>query len=516
MMTRPSALKLVPLVLVILIAALPAGARARTIERSFGNWKATFSGTFDYEWSEPNPEPCHPNGDGSVRARFSGRLGEFEISYLRKGAFRAFGLGNDTKRVNGSVTETDNRRINPPPPDRSYTCEPGTIDKSGCGTHGYDHATFSLDSTTSDRRLFGPFALHMKMDLGGTLNAFASNPCYAGGSLEDFGYFSGNSPSDDDTAGANWKYRLGSLVGPRLRVAMFARRRAFTVSAQDTHRSTFKGPASYTGRRFVQVTFTPVGHEPTVEELSAGSITVLHRGGFRAILLPPGTTAKFTWQMKRSYPSQWTTLGMTTNPVFPYTFRLAGNFKIRVIAQLARPPWRLVSTEKPLEVRFPTWGQIVTEQAVRSFTLDAWLRTLRLTTPTARHELGFWISLNTCSGKYAHTTTIIGPPNGDEVTIGRRPADIPSNPPAVSGCATYMVASFHTHTPTTYRAPPGARGVGPSPDDETVDRQDMVPGVVFDYIANPPGSESIPFGYPIHSGAQRYRSGLPRRPTPPT
>src|SRR5207302_172811 len=197
-MIRPSALKLVPLVLVILIAALPAGAHARTIERSFGNWKATFSGTFEYAWSEPSPEPCNPNGDGSVRARFSGRLGEFEISYVRDGAFSVLGLINNTTHVNGSVTETDNRRINPPPPDGSYACEPATIDKSGCGTRGYEHAMFSLDSTTSDRRLFGPFTLHMTMDLGGELNAFASNPCYTPG-LVDFGYFAGNSPSDDDT-----------------------------------------------------------------------------------------------------------------------------------------------------------------------------------------------------------------------------------------------------------------------------------------------------------------------------
>ena len=104
-MSRPSAPKLVLLVSVILIAALPAGAGAETIDRSFGNWTATFSGTFDYEWSEPDPEPCYPNGDGSVRARFSGRLGEFEISYLRKGAFSTFGLGSNTTRVGGSVTE---------------------------------------------------------------------------------------------------------------------------------------------------------------------------------------------------------------------------------------------------------------------------------------------------------------------------------------------------------------------------------------------------------------------------
>ena len=80
-MTRPRALKIVPVVLAVLIAALPAGAGA-TAPSSFGNWTATFSGSFDYEWSEPNPEPCYPNGGGSVSASFSGRLGDFGISYV--------------------------------------------------------------------------------------------------------------------------------------------------------------------------------------------------------------------------------------------------------------------------------------------------------------------------------------------------------------------------------------------------------------------------------------------------
>src|SRR3954451_6126547 len=116
-MSRPSAAKLVLLALVILITALPAAARGETVRRSFGNWKATFSGTFDYKWSEPAQEPCVPNGDGSIRARFSGRLGLFEINYVRAGAFRVFGLLNNTTRVTGGATVTDNRTINPPPPD---------------------------------------------------------------------------------------------------------------------------------------------------------------------------------------------------------------------------------------------------------------------------------------------------------------------------------------------------------------------------------------------------------------
>ena len=512
-----SGLKLVPLVLAILIAALPAGAGAKTIDRSFGSWTATFSGTFDYEWSEPNPEPCYPNGGGSIRARFSGRLDEFEISYLRRGAFSTFGLGNNTTRVSGSVTETDNRRINPGPDRYGYPCEPLTIDKSGCRTRGYETASFSLDSTTSDRRLFGPFTLHMTMRLDGELNAFASNPCYD--EPEGFGYFPGNQPNDSDTGAADWEYRLGALVGPRLRVGMFARRRPFMVTAEDTHRSTFAGPASYTGRRHVTVRFTPVGNQPTVEELSAPSVTVLHRGGLRARLLPPGP-ATYTWQMKRSHDPQWTDLGTTTVPVLFHTFRLAGHFKTRVIARVAKPPFRLVSGVKPLEVKFPTLDQMSNNPAVQSIAQDAWSLTLSYANPQLRRELGFWISLNTCSGGYGHTTPILGPEVGPRddgsVSLGSRPADNPRNPRLVDRCATYNVASFHTHTPTTYREPiGGSRPVGPSRQDETNAKNRRLPGFVFDYAANPPGSMRIPFGYRKDEAAFLYRYGPVRRPTPP-
>src|SRR4029079_9080787 len=129
----------------------------------------------------------------------------------------------------------------------------------------------------------------------------------------------------------------------------------------------------------------------------------------------------------------------------------------------------------------------------------------RLATPQSRREVGFWILLDTCSvprghQKYDHTRRILGPPAGPEenasVHLGRRPPDEPANPPAVIGCATYIVSSFHTHTPTTYRLPPGgSRLVGPSPRDEQNANRRMVPGIVFDYIANPPGSSRIPYGF---------------------
>jgi hypothetical protein len=268
--------------------------------------------------------------------------------------------------------------------------------------------------------------------------------------------------------------------------------------------------------------------ELRAEELAPTSVTVPHRGGLRVRLFPPWATARsYTWQMKRSHQSSWTLIGATSQPSFNFTFRLAGRFKLRTIAHLASAggtPRNLVSSVRPLEVKFPTRDQILADQDVNSFTEGAWAQTLRLATPQSRRELGFWISLDTCAvprghRRYGHTTIIEGPLAGPEenasVHLGSRPADDPPNPPAVIGCATYIVATFHTHTPTRYRLPPGkTRRVGPSRKDEGNAKGRMMPGLVFDYIANPPGSMSIPFGYAVHSPAQHYRYGVLRRPTP--
>jgi hypothetical protein len=420
-------------------------------------------------------------------------------------------------RVKGNATVTDNRTVNPPAPNGSL-CVTDTIDKSGCGTRRYESSTFRLDSTSSEQRP----PLRMTVDLGGMLNAFArAGECYPGG-LQDFGYFPGNSPLDSDTG--DWDSRLGVLAGPRLKVARFARRRAFTVTAHDTHRSVeLPGFRNATARRSVTVTFTPVDDELRLQELGPAAVPVLHRGGLRVRLFPPWATARsFEWQMKRSHQSRWTTLGITRTTTFPFTFRLAGNFRVRTIAHAASAggrPRNVTSAAKPLEVKFPLWDDIVADSAVRSFTQDTWDQVLRLATPQSRQEIGFWITLDTCSRNYFRTNIRVGNPAGPgddaSLTLGPRPPDVPRNPPAVEGCATYSVASFHAHTPTTYRTPLGAtRPVGASETDDSFDRGHMVPGVVFDYIEDPLGSQTIPFGYPKDKPARRYRSGLPRRPTP--
>ena len=167
---------------------------------------------------------------------------------------------------------------------------------------------------------------------------------------------------------------------------------------------------------------------------------------------------------------------------------------------------------------FPTRDQIVSDHGVDNYTLYAWARTLADATQQARRELGFWISLDTCTGRFHQSPTILGPwvdaRTDAEVTLGPRPPD--SRPPrGVKGCAIYWVATFHTHTPTTWREPLGKRRrVGPSDPDKTNATNRKMPGLVYDYFAHPPKSGRIRFGYPKHNPAQVYRYGFVRRPTP--
>jgi hypothetical protein len=158
---------------------------------------------------------------------------------------------------------------------------------------------------------------------------------------------------------------------------------------------------------------------------------------------------------------------------------------------------------------FPSYREIVGDADVRARTGAAWASMLAATTPASRREEGFWIRLNKGTGKYEFTPTILGPVIGPlatgSVVLGARPADVaPGTPGAI-----YTVASFHTHTPTTFR--PVGRPVGPSGPDNAADTSDDVVGVVYDYVGSPAGSLNIPAGHPLASAAQLYHSGPDHR-----
>jgi Domain of unknown function (DUF4157) len=158
---------------------------------------------------------------------------------------------------------------------------------------------------------------------------------------------------------------------------------------------------------------------------------------------------------------------------------------------------------------FPTYSEIVADADVQTKVNAAWASTLAATTAASRREEGFWIRLNKGTGKYEFTATQLGPVIGPTVTgsvqLGARPAD--TNPG--TSTAIYSVGSFHTHTPTTYRAV--GRPVGPSGADNTADTHDDVVGVVYDYVESPTGSGAIPAGHPLASSAQLWHSGPDRR-----
>lgn len=207
----------------------------------------------------------------------------------------------------------------------------------------------------------------------------------------------------------------------------------------------------------------------------------------------------------------------------PWKAKIAGKFKLRGVVTICGKEH--MTAEKDVEVQFPDYAQIVADAKVAAETSTEWQNTLNDCTedPNQRRERGFWIQLNTKSDEYEFTATVMGswsgPTAGASVPLPSRPADSPANPKPCDDGATYSVASFHTHTPTEFRAaenPPGTtRGVGPSGADNRIDTQDDVPGVVYDYVESSGGSGEIPMGHPKDSPAQLYHSrGRDRRSTP--
>lgn len=261
--------------------------------------------------------------------------------------------------------------------------------------------------------------------------------------------------------------------------------------------------------RTAQVTVT----KPAVTLTVPTATTELMKQQTFTATVTGATATAYTFEIKRASQTTWTRLATGTAATYAFTARIAGKLQVRVTATVNGQP--VTSPVKNLTVQFPAYGTITGNATVQQVTNTAWRNTKQAANATSRREEGFWIRLNTTNGTYAKTATILGPSVGPTATgsvvLGTRPADTPGAP-ALTGGATYTVASFHTHTPTTFR--PVGRPVGPSGADNAADTSDDVTGIVYDYVESPAGSGSIPAGHPLNSPARRYQSGPARRSTP--
>ncbi|XXX80120.1 hypothetical protein WMF30_15240 [Sorangium sp. So ce134] len=233
------------------------------------------------------------------------------------------------------------------------------------------------------------------------------------------------------------------------------------------------------------------------------------------------TVGEYRIEIRRRSSQTWYVLrGART--LEPWEARVAGRFSLRGVAKIDGREY--YTAERDVDVQFPEYSQIVNDSVVSNAMSGAWNSTKAdcTETPNRRREYGFWIYLNTTSDVYEIGTTVTGPwggpADGASVSLPPRPSDVPADILPDSNGGKYPVASFHTHTPTTYRTglPPGsARGVGPSGADNGADTSDDVPGVVYDYIESPAGSGSIPMQHPKEAPARLYLSlGVNRRSTP--
>jgi hypothetical protein len=507
-MTRSDALRLAPLVPVILIAALPASASALVAQSA--TFEATLRGS-QLETSSVPGDPDQPDDCPPVQTKENVNFHTpapqlIDISYLGSEMF-VFGhhLSSANIYTNGTVAREKN----------AVGCEgPDDPHKAlDCGTRQFSRWRLTFQASGPDP--------HRNLEL------LDANP-------ERTDPFDNCTPLSVHFPEVIWTGQRPTWILARVSKAeiLDPQQRTIVLSADGTVSDRGESGGSYSNSLNWTLTLHRVDDELGFKAQSPSPITVGHRGGFTGRFFPPGATASsYTWQMKRAHQSHWTTLGTTATRPFHWTFRLAGHFHYRTIVHGARspaggPPRTIITRARRLEVRFPTRDRIVADSAVQSFTQeDGWERTLRLATEQSRREVGFWISLDTCQvprggRRYDHGRIFLGSPvgpddDGSEVHIGPRPADDPPTPPAVIGCAEYTVASFHTHPPTTYqRGVAGSRPVGPSTTDDRIDRRDMVPGIVFDYLADPNLPGRIPFGYPKEKPALRYVTGLLHRPTP--
>ncbi len=238
----------------------------------------------------------------------------------------------------------------------------------------------------------------------------------------------------------------------------------------------------------------------------------------------PGTTIQNrTIQIRRKTNPEtaWLTLG-TESALNSWTAKIAGTFELR-----GRGVVDGVEVFTPIvevEVRFPSYNDIIGDSAVSQAMESAWAQTLNdcKSVPNERHELGFWIRLDTRTDTYILVPLLVGryvgPSDGASLTVYPKPSDSPTDPLPTDSGATYVVGLFHTHTPRTYIPNPSTgRLVGPSDEDASITSTEHVVGIVRDYIGVPTNysTTNVLFnGHSINAPSMLYPIPPDRRPTP--
>lgn len=258
---------------------------------------------------------------------------------------------------------------------------------------------------------------------------------------------------------------------------------------------------------------------PTTIQLTVSNPTVKLNETTTLTATPQGTPptaqqsaqAQLKFEIRRASGGSWATLQDGQATSHSYEAKAAGRFKVRAKAQAGDQ--RAQSEEKDLEVKFPTYADIVGDAGVAGHTDQAWANTKAATTQTGRREEGFYIVYNSTTKAYEFGPTVlgpvVGPTEGASMVPGAKPADNPASPVPPNG-AKYTVAHCHTHTPTTYRTV--GRAVGPSGADVSFGNGQNIVGIAYDYTDA--GGGNIPAGHPINSPAQRYHFGPNQRSTP--
>jgi hypothetical protein len=219
------------------------------------------------------------------------------------------------------------------------------------------------------------------------------------------------------------------------------------------------------------------------------------------------------FEIRYATNSTWNLL--STGVTNDWTVRVAGNFKLRAKVKVGNQ-W-FFSSEKDVTIKFPSYSEIVQNNYVKAEMDQEWIRTLNDATVNGWREHGFWVYLDTGDNEYVTGEVAYGDyvisTNKASINIGER-YDIPETFSANTTGVVYAVASFHTHTPTTYITgfPAGSvRLIGSSPADNNSDTICKTPGIIYDYVESPSGSGSIPLGYPRSAASKVYPSNVPDR-----